>query len=591
MELNKKLFFIQQIRHPLVQQLALGEAFLEQKKPHLAELCFDQLLKGTTDAKLAALARIGKGKALRDRGLFEAARRQLTQAEEAAAAAGEAQILLLALVEEANTWSAQGQLEEALRALADGHRRITSLGGSPLLKARIRIKEGLLWHQLGQLEEALSHCQEAERILSETSEEGPSVEETRLLSLLGQADVLVSLRQAGRAMEILRTVRENFSESNANRFREATLAIEARCHELMGNRRQAVRSWEELAVLSKKGPAYARLALIHYNSGEPGKAEEWERKALMALEEREDIETRVVLFRLNMQRGRVREGARHLEAVVEQAFAMKDEMARLRCGQLQADLWMDEAKVNAAEDTAERIQNRLLHWKEKGRDVDLALLSVYQSLGRIRNLKGQRDEAESMFRKALRLAHQIGMPLAIGHAMANLGRFLMGKGEFKSARDLLVRAEEIIGGSGEALSLRYVLLDRVRLDVLEDVAQLSEAIEKVNGLLEGNARFQCPRLDIAGLATLGWFHWRGGRYEQARKAFRKMMEIAEDVGMELQRLFAMGLMGVLECEAGNKELAEQWLGETLEGMELRGADVSLAKELAERFRDVTGFSW
>jgi len=140
-----------------------------------------------------------------------------------------------------------------------------------------------------------------------------------------------------------------------------------------------------------------------------------------------------------------------------------------------------------------------------------------------------------------------------------------------------------------------VLLDRVRLKVLEeqkkDQTKLPEAIERVVAMLEENARFQCPRLDITGLMTLGWFHWRVGRYQQARDAFRKAMEIAEETGMELRRLFAMGLMGLLEGEVGNKELAEQWLGEALEGMERRGAEIALAEALAERFRDVTGFGW
>jgi len=589
MEFGKKLLSIQQVRNPLVQQLALGEALLEQNKPHLAELCFDQVLKEGGEVKLVALARIGKGKALRARGLFETAHRQLSLAVEAAAAAGEAPILLLALTEEADTWSAQGRPEQALRALADGYRRITSLGEAPVPKAHVRIKEGFLLQQLGRLDEALSRFHEAERILSNTTEEEKPAQEALLLCLLGQADVLVSLRQAKEALDIICGVREKLSESDGRRFHQASLEIEAKCHALLGEQRQAVRCLENLAAISKKGSVYAQLALTYFTLGEPDRAREWEEKALAALKEREDIETRTALFRLNMQRGQVKEASRHLDVVVEQLFSLKHEMVQLKRSQLQVDLWVDEAKVNAAEDTARKIHNQLLHLKEEGRNVDLALLSVYQSLGLIGNLKGQRDEAESMFRKALQLAHQVGIPLAIGHAMANLGRCLMGKGDLKAAEDLLVRAEGIIGGSGEVLSLRYLLLDKVRLSVLEDPAQLPEATERLVTLLEENARFQCPRLNIAGLMTLGWFHWRGGRYEEARETFLKVKQIAEETGMELRRLFAMGMIGLLEYEAGNKELAEQWLGEALEGMELRGTEVSLADALTERFRDLTSF--
>jgi len=266
-------------------------------------------------------------------------------------------------------------------------------------------------------------------------------------------------------------------------------------------------------------------------------------------------------------------------------------MVQLKCNQLQVNLWIDEAKINAAEDSAEKIREQLLAWREEGREVDADLLSVSQSLGLIRNLKGSLDEAEDMFREALRLAHRVGAPLTIAYTMANLGRCLMGKGDLKTAKRLLGRAQEIMSGCGALLPLRYVLIDKVRLSVLEDQARLPEAMEKLEALLQENARFQCPRLDITGLMTLGWFHWRGGRYEQARDAFRKAMEIAEETGMELRRLFAMGLMGLLEDEAGNKELAEQWLGEALEGMELRGTEIALAEALAERFRDVTGFGW
>lgn len=586
----KKLLSIQQIRHPLVQQLALGEALLEQQRPHLAELCFEQVLKETNDAKLATLARIGKGKALKARGLFEAAHRQFGQAMKAAEAAGEVQILLLALVEDADTWSAQGQPEQALRVLADGYRRITSLEEAPVPKAHVRINEGLLLHQLGRLQEALNRFREAERILSDTEEEKPA-QDARLLCLLGQADVLVSLRQVRQALDIVRTVKENLPENSSHRFHQTALEIEAKCHDLLGEPQRAVRCREKLATISKKGSVYARLALTYFTLGKPEKAREWEEKALATLEEREDIETRIALFRLNMQRGQVKEGARHLDVVVEQLFAAKNEMARLKCNQLQVDIWVDEAKINAAEDSAEKIREQLLAWREEGREVDADLLSVSQSLGLIRNLKGSLDEAEDMFREALRLAHRVGAPLTIAYTMANLGRCLMGKGDLKTAKGLLGRAQEIMSGCGALLPLRYVLIDEVRLSVLEDQARLPEAMEKLEALLQENARFQCPRLDITGLMTLGWFHWRGGRYEQARDAFRKAMEIAEETGMELRRLFAMGLMGLLEGEVGNKELAEQWLGEALEGMELRGAEIALAEALAERFRDVTGFSW
>ena len=585
----KKLLSIQQIRHPLVRQLALGEALLEQQKPHLAELCFEQVLEETNDAKLAALARIGKGKALRARGLFEAAHRQLGQAVEAAEAAGEVQILLLALVEDADTWSAQGQPEQALRVLADGYQQIVSLK-APIPKAYVRIREGFLLHQLGRLQEALNRFREAERILSDT-EEGKPAQDIRLLCLLGQAGVLVSLRQVRQALDIVRTVKENLPESGGHCFHQTALEIEAKCHDLLGEPQRAVRCREKLATISKKGPVYAQLALTYFTLGEPEKAREWEEKALATLEEREDIETRIALFRLNMQRGQVKEGARHLDVVVEQLFAAKDEMVQLKCNQLQVNLWIDEAKINAAEDSAEKIREQLLAWREEGREVDADLLSVSQSLGLIRNLKGLLDEAEDMFREVLRLAHRIGSPLTIAYAMANLGRCLMGKGDLKTAKGLLNRAQEIMSGCGALLPLRYVLIDKVRLSVLEDQARLPEAMEKLEALLQENARFQCPRLDITGLMTLGWFHWRGGRYEQARDAFRKAMEIAEETGMELRRLFAMGLMGLLEDEAGNKELAEQWLGEALEGMELRGTEIALAEALAERFRDVTGFGW
>ncbi len=589
MDFERRLLSIQQVRDPLVQKLLLGEALLEQQKPHLAELCFDQLLKEVNDTKLAALARIGKGKALRARGLLEAAHSQLAQAVEAAAAAREAPILLLALTEEADTWSAQGRPEKALRILADGYRRITSLGDAPVPKAHIWIKEGLLLHQLGRLEEALSRFQEAERILSDREEEKPA-QEAQLLCLLGQADVLVSLGQAGQALSIIHTVKENLPESSRHRFHQTALEIEAKCYDWLGNRSQATSCREQLAAISKKGSVYAQLALTYFTLGEPERAKEWERKALEALNERENIETRAALFRLNMQRGQIEEGARHLDVVVEQTLTSKNEMARVGCHQLQVSLWVDEAKINVAEETAAKVHERLLRWKEKGRDdVDISLISIYQSLGIIRSLKGQGDEAESLFRKALHLAHQVGTPLTIGHAMANLGRCLMGKGDLKAAKELLARAAEIIGGSGEALPLRYIQLDRVRLKVLEDQTKLPEAIERVVAMLEENARFQCPRLDITGLMTLGWFHWRVGRYQQARDAFRKAMEIAEETGMELKRLFAMGMLGLLEHEAGNKELAEQWLGEALEGMELRGTEVSLADALAERFRDLTGF--
>jgi len=590
MDFAKKLLSIQQVRNPLVQQLLLGEALLEQKRPHLAELCFDQVLKENSDAKLAALARIGKGKALRARGLFEAAHSQLAQAVEAAAAAGEAPILLLALTEEADTWSAKGQPEEALRVLADGYQRISSLGELPIPKAHVRIKQGLLFHQLGRLQEALSRFQEAERILSDT-EQGKPAEDIRLLCLLGQADVLVSLRQARQALDIIRTVKENLPESSSH-FHQTALEIEAKCHDLLGEPQRAVRCREKLATISKKGSVYAQLALTYFSLGDPERAKEWEGKALAALEEKEDIQTRTALFRLNMQRGQIREASRHLDAVMEQSLTSGSGTAQLGCNQLKVSLWIDEAKINAAEDTATKIHERLLCWKEKGKNVDISLISIYQSLGLIQTLKGQRDEAESMFRKALQLAHQVGIPLTIGYAMANLGRCLMGKGDLKAAKELLARAAEIIGGSGEVLPLRYIQLDRVRLGVLEDQARLPEAIEKVVAMLEENARFQCPRLDITGLMTLGWFHWRGGRYEQARDAFRKVVEIAEETGMELKRLFAMGMLGLLEHEAGNKELAEQWLGEALKGMQLRGTtEVSLAKALAERFRDLTGFAW
>ena len=129
--------------------------------------------------------------------------------------------------------------------------------------------------------------------------------------------------------------------------------------------------------------------------------------------------------------------------------------------------------------------------------------------------QGRLEEAEPMFRDALRVLRASGSGMVSGLALSNLGRVAARSGRFDEARELFGRAEERLQEVGDTGQLLENESRRAELELLQ--GRWEPAIETARNALEkiqvmGGIAPQVPSLHrVIGYALAGL-----GRLDEAR---------------------------------------------------------------------------
>ncbi len=200
------------------------------------------------------------------------------------------------------------------------------------------------------------------------------------------------------------------------------------------------------------------------------------------------------------------------------------------------------------------------------------------NLGNIFWRRGDLDDAEMMYRKALEIDEKLGRVEGMANAYGNLGTILQTRGDLDEAEKMHWRGLEIDEKLGrlEGMASTYCNLGnmfrtRGELDEAEKMYRKALEIEEKLGRLEGIAN------QYGGLGII--FHMRG-HLDEAEKMYHKALEIDEKLG----RLEGMGSqygnLGIVLKTRGDLDEAEKMFRKSLAIEEKLGRAEGMASDYA-----------
>jgi tetratricopeptide (TPR) repeat protein len=579
---------LETVKDPLQRELTMGDIFLSEGELGLAELSFSTVLEKAEDLGVRVAARMGLARVLRARKAWEKALRELDRAIEELKETKAKAALVSVVQEKAEILKAQGKLNEAKACLEKLWEEINKEGSEPNLKAGVAFNLGLVLQLLLHHREACGLLEEAEELWRPVNPVASG------LAKLAQVPSLLGIGKTSEALVKVEEAEKNFANASIDPGLRKLLAwTRALCFETLGRLEEAIELKESALGTAPKASEFADLARLCFSLGKPEKAQEYETHAEALLAAQKDVEPDAyfALFSLAMMRGDISRAAKLMASLVDHYAGSPQapgESFAVRMNQ--ALLWFEQGFLGLAQKTVEKLLTELQELEGKGADVDPFLLDVLELRARLKNLANETEEAILIYQSHLELAQKLGRPMAIAAGYANLGQTCLAQGDLQRASTLLEEAEKIYQRCKAKLSLGYLGLQLAKLSCLgnpENPEGMKVLVERV----EENKLIRSAKLDVAGLVTLAGMQSQSSLFEEASTNYLRALEICGSVGLELSEILIEALLGFMEGERGHKELAEQWLSQTLEKMHTKGIDIPLTHYVAERLQDITGLWW
>ena len=178
-------------------------------------------------------------------------------------------------------------------------------------------------------------------------------------------------------------------------------------------------------------------------------------------------------------------------------------------------------------DQAEVMYRKALKFSQKLGWLE-GLADLYGNLGLIHDHRGELDEAEAMHRKALAIHEKLGWLEGVARVSGNLGLIHQERGELDEAKAMHTKALEINeklgrleGMAREYSNLGVIHRKRGELDEAEAMQSKALQINEKLGRLEGMAN---------QYGNLGLIHQERGELDEAEAMHKKALEIEEKLG-------------------------------------------------------------
>ena len=568
---------------PALLQLETGRHFLSTGELDCAEICLDRALTlDKAPSRVSAAALTMKGHLAGKRKRFGYGRRLLRAARNLAESLdGAGDVIALSWRMEATLLVDEAKAEDAIAAF---HESANGYASCDLPGEQARSLYLAAHHEEGAFRyaDALTHYSESGSLTAE-----PLVS---IACIHGEARVLSSCGRFGEALEAiskgLDRVR-NEAIADAKEWEGGFLELRAHCQAILGQGEAAARTRCALVQRSsgaKRAAFSALYAADLFSMGYPEKARRYEGQALLIAEALPASPPAMLLnlSRLNLERG-------HVNLADAQLFEASLEIpeGRSRAQEMQYVLHRlavlcAKAEVNRAAIEVERILEELLP------AGDTALLaSVLAVQGDLLRLCDRYDDAEVSYLRALGLARRF---LALGteaKTLVGLAQVEAAREETGNARRHLQRALEIYMACSARVAAHGVrLLGAALPDV--DVEQRFEGLER---LLAFGYRFECVSADVTATLLVGAQLLDLQGAGRARQYFIDAGREAQDVGLQHSELAANGVHAILAADAGQGDVALPLMEDTLTRMDELGLRSALRDQLAERYRDLTGWAW
>jgi len=235
-----------------------------------------------------------------------------------------------------------------------------------------------------------------------------------------------------------------------------------------------------------------------------------------------------------------------------------------------ADLWMFllgseaiEAFPRNALDEAEAAYTAILQYLvESGRtDAEPKIATAYHELGMIYQERGQYDEAEAWYRKALEIRERRGLERDAASDYHQLGNICLLRGQYDAAEEWYRKAVEI----RERLGLeRDAASDYHQLGIVEQLrGRYDEAERWYRKALEIRDRRGLERDAAENYHQLGMVYQERGQYTEAEEWYRKALEVFERLGLERDAASDYHQLGMVYQERGQYDEAEGWYRKAL----------------------------
>ncbi|MBU7029708.1 MAG: tetratricopeptide repeat protein [Theionarchaea archaeon] len=196
--------------------------------------------------------------------------------------------------------------------------------------------------------------------------------------------------------------------------------------------------------------------------------------------------------------------------------------------------------------------------------------SDYHNLGRVAEERQQFDQAETWYKKSLEIYERLGLERDATNSYHQLGRIAEERQQFDQAETWYKKSLEIF----ERLGLeQYAASDYHQLGVIAQERQQFDQAEKwYKKSLEIFERLGLERDAASDYHNLGMIAQERQQFDQAEKWYKKSLEIRERLGLERDAADSYHALGVIAQKRKQFDQAEKWYKKSLEIRERLGLE-------------------
>jgi ATP/maltotriose-dependent transcriptional regulator MalT len=181
------------------------------------------------------------------------------------------------------------------------------------------------------------------------------------------------------------------------------------------------------------------------------------------------------------------------------------------------------------------------------------MASVNSDVALVAEAQGHLPAAEAATRKALDAARRLGLGLPESQLHARLGNLAMEQGDDEAAEALHERALALGEKLGSRLGVAFALVGRATVRTL--TGRLDEAAADATEALARYRSSESPIGNARGLSVLGFVEARRGRFDEARRLHRDVLERVLDREARLTAQALEGLAGVAVAQGQGEQAA------------------------------------